>query len=139
MADHTDEARFLKHWHPIVATRDLVALPGILSPDVSMGAPPYWQRIGGRDAVAQLLGIIITTIEDFRYHREWVDGSELALEFTGHVGSLDLQGIDLITLDGENRVAKLDVLMRPMNAVATLQEIVAPQMLEFLKAQAAAG
>jgi hypothetical protein len=61
----------------------------------------------------------------------------LALEFTGHVGPLDLQGIDLITLDGEGRIANLDVLMRPMNAVAKLQEIVAPQMAKFFQQRAA--
>ena len=55
------------------------------------------------------------------------------------MGSLDLQGIDLITLNDENRIANLDVLMRPMNAVGKLQEIVAPRMMEFLKAQAGAA
>ena len=136
---HPDPEAFLKTWHPIDAERDLLTLPEVLSPDVSMGAPPYWQKIEGRDVVAHLLGVIVTTIEDFSYHREWVDGAELALEFTGHVGSLDLQGIDLITLNDENRIANLDVLMRPMNAVGTLQEIVAPRMIEFLKAQSGAA
>ena len=88
--------------------------------------------------VEHLLGIIVETIEDFTYHREWCDGGELALEFTGHVGDIDLQGIDLITLDAENRIVKLDVLMRPMNAVARLQQVVAPQMMEFLKTRAGA-
>lgn len=136
MAAHPDPKTFLDAWHPIVAGPDLVALPGVLSPRVSMGAPPYWQKIEGRDVVAHLLGVIVTTIEDFRYHREWIDGAELALEFTGHVGSLDLQGIDLITLNGDDQIANLDVLIRPMNAVAKLQEIVAPRMMEFLKQRA---
>jgi hypothetical protein len=139
LAVQCDPTSFLTEWHRIVAARDFVALPGVLLPTVSMGAPPYWQKIAGRDPVAHLLGIIITTIEDFRYHREWVEGAELALEFSGHVGSLDLQGIDLITLDHDNRIANLDVLMRPINAVAKLQEIVAPQMMEFLSARAGEG
>ena len=138
MADSDSKtAEFLKEWHRLVAARDLAALPAVLHPDVTMGAPPYWQKFEGRDTVAQLLGIIVTTIEDFSYHREWCEGRELALEFTGHVGSLDLQGIDLISLDAGNRLVNLDVLMRPMNAVATLQEIVQPQMMEFLKQRAA--
>ena len=134
-----DSKKFLDDWHRIVAERDLAALGGVLHPDVVMGPPPYWQKFEGRDVVLHLLGIIINTIEDFTYHREWCEGGELALEFTGHVRGIELQGIDLITLDGENRLAKLDVLMRPMNAVAKLQEIVAPQMMEFLKARASAS
>ena len=137
MTSNSDPKKFLEQWHPIVANRDLDALREVLHPDVTMGAPPYWQKFGGSEVVHRLLGIIVTTIEDFTYHREWCEGRELALEFTGHVGSLDLQGIDLITLDGEGRIANLDVLMRPMNAVAKLQEIVAPQMTKFFQQRAA--
>ena len=136
VTSRADPKRFLDEWHKIVANRDLAGVHATLHPDVTMGPPPYWQKFEGRDAVAHLLGIIISTIEDFTYHREWCEGRELALEFTGHVGEMDLQGIDLITLDGDNRLVNLDVLMRPMNAVAKLQEIVAPQMMEFLKARA---
>jgi len=133
-----DASKFLEGWHPLVAERDLAALPDVLAEDVSMGAPPYWNRLEGRPVVAFLLGVILHTIEDFTYHREWVEGDELALEFQGRVGDLDLQGIDLITLDDADRVARIDVLIRPHNAVGRLIEVVRPQMIEFLKRQAEA-
>ena len=56
---------FLDRWHRIVAERDLAALREILAEDVSIGAPPYWPKLQGRDLVCHLLGIIIHTIEDF--------------------------------------------------------------------------
>ncbi len=123
---------FLTGWHCIVAEKDLVALEAVLAEDVTMGAPPYWEKLRGRPLVHHLLGRIVHTIEDFTYHREWRDDRELALEFRGHVGDLELQGIDLITLDRNDRIANLDVLMRPVNAVLKLREIIAPQMAEFL-------
>jgi hypothetical protein len=123
---------FLSEWHRIVAERDRDALRAVLAEDVSIGAPPYWNRIQGRDVVHHLLGIIIDTIEGFTYHREWQRGNELALEFTGRVGELELQGIDLITLDDWFAIGKLDVLMRPLDAILALREIVAPQMTAFL-------
>jgi hypothetical protein len=55
----------------------------------------------------------------------------LALEFTGKVGDLSLQGIDLITLSNNGRIQNLDVLMRPMCAIAALRDIIGPQMIEF--------
>jgi hypothetical protein len=110
----SDVAGFLRDWH----------------------RPPYWQRFAGRDVVHQLLGIIIHTIQGFTYHREWQQGSELALEFTGRVGELELQGIDLITLDDRPAIAKRDVLMRPIRAIEALQEIVAPQMTAFFARRA---
>ncbi len=127
-----DAKLFLDRWHRIVADRNLAELHEILAEDVSIGAPPYWTRLEGRDLVGHLLGTIIHTIEDFSYQREWWNGAELALEFTGRVKGLDLQGIDLITLNAENRIAKLDVLMRPINGASALRDLVAPQMAEFL-------
>lgn len=130
---------FLTRWHRLVAEKDLGALELVLAEDVSMGAPPYWDRMTGRPIVHHLLGLIIHTIEDFTYHREWHDDSrgagEIALEFHGHVGEFDLQGIDLITLNDRNMVQNLDVMIRPMNALANLREVIAPQMMDFLSKQ----
>ncbi len=131
---------FLAGWHRLVEARDLLALEKILAEDVTMGAPPYWDGLEGRPIVHHLLGLIIRTIEDFTYHREWHDDSrgrgEIALDFRGHVGELDLQGIDLITLNQRGEVQNLDVMIRPMNALAALRDVIAPQMMEFLRGDA---
>lgn len=124
--------KFLTEWHRIVSEEDLDGLAAVLADDVSLGAPPYWGKIEGRRVVHHLLGLIIDTIEEFTYHREWCQQRELALEFTGHVGDTQLQGIDLITLNEQCLIQNLDVLMRPINAVIELRETIAPQMAEFL-------
>jgi hypothetical protein len=123
---------FLDRWHEIVAARDLGGLPAVLAESVELGAPPYWDALRGRHLVAHLLGVILETIEGFTYHRQWLSGNELALEFRGRVGKLELQGIDLISLDDAGRIARLDVLIRPMNALAALRDAVAPKMMEYL-------
>jgi hypothetical protein len=127
-----DTSAFLAEWHRLVADKDLDALREVLADDIRMGAPPYWARLQGKQLVHHLLGLIVHTIEDFTYHREWADGHELALEFKGHVGELDLQGIDLITLGEDGKIHGFDVLMRPENAIGALRELIAPQMAEFL-------
>jgi hypothetical protein len=126
---------FLDRWHRIVRERDMPALASVLAPEIELGAPPYWEPFRGAPLCHHLLGLILETIEDFRYHREWTDGRELALEFTGQVGELKLQGIDLITLDREGRILRLDVLMRPVNSVHALIAAIGPQMAEFLAKQ----
>jgi len=125
--------RFLDDWHRIVATRDLDGLAAVLAPDVTLGAPPYWTPLEGRELVCHLLGLIVNTIEDFTYHREWQDGRELALEFRGHVGESQLQGIDLITLNEQAQIQKLEVLIRPANVLEMLRAAITPQMAAFLK------
>ncbi len=124
---------FLERWHRIVAERDLDALAGVLAPDVTIGAPPYWTPLGGHAIVHHLLGLIVTTIEDFTYHREWQDDRELALEFKGHLGDTLLQGIDLITLNASDQIQHLDVLIRPANALEELRAIITPQMTLFMQ------
>ena len=131
MPEPTDT--FLTKWHRIVAEKDLAALETVLAENISIGAPPYWQKLNGRPLVHHLLGLIVNTIEDFTYHREWQQDGELALEFTGHVGDLELQGIDLISLDKSGRVIRnLDVLMRPLGTIEALRDIIAPQMAKYL-------
>jgi hypothetical protein len=130
MASEIDE--FLNEWHRVVSKKDLDGLARLLAEDVSLGAPVYWPRFEGRAQVHHLLGLILETIEGFSYRREWSHGSELALEFSGRVGELELQGIDLLSLDNRFVVSRLDVLIRPANAVEALQEIIAPQMARFL-------
>lgn len=134
MPDSADA--FLTEWHRIVAERDLVALETVLAEDIAIGAPPYWEKLRGRPLVHYLLGRIVHTIEDFTYQREWQDENELALEFSGHVGDRQLQGIDLITLNERGVIQNLDVLMRPVDAVLSLREVIAPQMAAFLAEQA---
>ena len=126
---------WLEKWHRIVAERDLGALEGLLAEDIEFGAPPYWAKLKGRPIVHQLLGLIIHTIEDFTYHREWCDGGEYALEFTGHVAEHELQGIDLISTDSQGVIRRFDVLMRPVNTVIELRNVIAPQMAAFLSRQ----
>lgn len=132
---------FLADWHRLVAAKDKAALGKTLAEDVTMGAPPYWDKLQGRSLVGHLLGLIIETIEDFTYHREWHDerrrNGEIALEFRGHVGELDLQGIDLITLNERGELQNLDVMIRPMNALSALRDSIAPRMTEFIQSGAA--
>ena len=123
---------FLESWHKMVVEKDLDALPRFLAEDISLGAPPYFSRFEGRETVCHLLGLILHTIEGFTYHREWREGRELALEFHGRVGELDLQGIDLITLNDAHEIQSLDVLIRPVNAVEALQATTAPRMAALL-------
>ncbi len=131
----SDGSEFLERWHRIVENRDLDALEAILAEAPSLGAPPYWQKLTGRDVVHHLLGIIIETIEGFTYHREWINERELALEFTGKVAGMDLQGIDLITIDEAGQLVNIDVMIRPINAVTALMERVTPRMTEFFAAR----
>ncbi len=124
-----DSKAFLERWHKIVATRDAEGLAAVLAEDVTLGAPPYWAKLETKEVVLRLLKIIINTIDGFTYHREWINGPELALEFRGSVDGLGLQGIDLITLNDEGKIQNIDVMVRPMNTLAKLAGIVREKVM----------
>ena len=124
-----DSKAFLEQWHKIVATRDVEGLAAVLAEDVTLGAPPYWAKLETKEVVLRLLEIIINTIDEFTYHREWINGSELALEFRGSVDGLGLQGIDLITLNDEGKIQNIEVMIRPMNTLAKLAGIVREKVM----------
>lgn len=130
--DHPEVDRFLDEWHRMVRERDTAAIIDLLADDVTIGAPPYWSKLDGKELVAHLLGLILETIEDFTYHRQWRQGRELALEFIGHVGDHDLQGIDLITVNADGLLANIDVPMRPLNTIEHLRDTIGPRMQEYI-------
>jgi len=132
--EHPEVDRFLDEWHRIVREQDAAALTEIIAEDVTLGAPPYWNRLQGRELVAHLLGLILETIEDFTYLRQWRAGRELALEFSGRVGDYRLQGVDLITVDEDGLLCAIDVPMRPLDTVEHLRDTIAPRMQQYLSA-----
>ena len=130
--DHPEVDRFLDEWHRIIREQDVSAIVEILAEDVEMGAPPYWNKLEGKDLVGHLLGLILETIEEFTYHRQWRSGRELALEFTGVVEGHKLQAVDLITVNEEGLLAKIDVPMRPLGTIEHLRDKIGPKMQKYL-------
>ena len=108
---------FLERWHGIIAERNAAALPEIIAEDASFRSPFFFAPQEGREYMVNVLSAVIQVLEDFTYHRELVDGSTLALEFSARVGELSVKGIDLIELDANGRVAELEVFIRPMNGL----------------------
>ena len=96
---------FLRAWHRVVAEKDRDALLGLLADDVSLGAPPYWSRIGEREVVHHLLGLILDTIEGFTYRREWVRGRELALECVRRGSDVAIVDVDVAGVEETARLA----------------------------------
>ena len=112
----------------------------ILAEDVTFLPPTYYRSWVGRNAVAAVLGHVGHVFIDFSYRRILGEGNDCALEFTCKVGDLDGVGIDLITLDSDGLISKIEVVMRPHKTVGALRDAMNmrvmrdPRFLEFQKA-----
>jgi hypothetical protein len=122
-------AETLESWHAFVATGDASLLADVLADDVELHPPAYWKPRCGPLETMIVLGAVATVFEEFHYEREWVDGADWALEFAARIGALQLKGVDLIRLDNEARIVKLEVMIRPPNAIAALREAMEQRLL----------
>ena len=108
---------FLKAWHEAVAAKDASAMSAIIAEGCELHSPVVWKPSADKAYIIHILAGVIASIDDFAYRREWIDGDDILLEFTGTVGGKGLVGFDKITLDSEGRMARLEVLIRPLNTL----------------------
>jgi hypothetical protein len=111
-----------------VEARDIVAVTALLAPNVAFYSPVSHKPYRGRDLVGWILAAVITIFEDFEYvDALGGDGPSSMLRFRAHIGDRDVEGVDLIDLDEQGRVATLTVMVRPLSGLQALAENMAVQ------------
>ena len=108
--------------------KDLDLLAETLRDDVELHSPVLFRGFEGRDVVTQVLTHVAATLEDFAYLDELREGNTVALRFKARVGDRELEGIDFLELDEDDRVAVLTVFMRPMSALTAFNERMAERL-----------
>jgi len=103
-------------------SKDLELMRETLREDVVLHSPILFRGFEGRDLVLVVLGHVIEVLEGFRYVAEAREGNTVFLQFKAMVGELELDGIDVLQLDGEDRVADITVFMRPLSALTRFNE-----------------
>ena len=103
-------------------TKDFSAIEELFSDDVSFRSPVVFAPYEGRDAVAMLLGAVAQVFEDFRYTDHVETGDTAVLVFEARVGDRELNGVDVLRFDADDRVAEMMVMVRPMSGVHALAE-----------------
>jgi hypothetical protein len=112
----------LDQWHKVIANKDMKLLREILDENVEFHSPTLWHPKKGRDVTQFILKMVIDIFEDFEYHREWVEGNNLALEFSAKVDDKNIKGIDLIRWNDEGKIVHFEVMMRPINGLQAMFE-----------------
>ena len=62
-----------------------------------------------------LLGVVFRTFEDFRYTDELDSDEVKALMFQARVGDKEIEGLDLMRIDGDGKIADFTVMVRPLS------------------------
>jgi hypothetical protein len=125
MADKNPDTaahRFLPHWHAAVTAKDTRLLDAWVAQDCTIASPAFWTPKGPKAYVMEILRSVTFNLEDFVYDKEWIDGQYLCLEFSARLGTVRMRGIDRITVDAQGRMTKIEVFIRPGNALMALAE-----------------
>lgn len=109
-------------WHKAVFEKDAAALDEILSPRVVLHSPFVFKPKDTKNKTRFILENVIQVLEDFQYHRQIIDGRQWALEFSAHVGTLQVKGIDLIEFDENWQIRYFEVFMRPWKGLMAVAE-----------------
>jgi SnoaL-like domain len=107
-------------WHDIIASGDTRRLRSLLAPDCVFRSPVAYQPYRGADRTELVLSTAAAVFEDFKYHRRFVDGNDVALEFSARIGETELKGIDLIRFSDEGLITDFEVMVRPASGLQAL-------------------
>jgi hypothetical protein len=118
--------------HPFRAAlegRDLAAAVEALAPDVVMRSPVIARPIEGRDEVSDLLRILLTQeLEAIECLDEVRSGDRLALRFQVRVRGRDIEVVDFVRLDENEKVREYIVLARPLAGAAAYIQALGPHV-----------
>ena len=117
--------------HPFraaVERADMDAAVALLADDVVFRSPAVFKPYEGRETVSTILRTVFGVFEDFRYTDE-LDGAGLhGLVFEARVGDRSLQGIDLLRLGADGRIAEFTVMIRPASGLIAVAERMGPAL-----------
>ena len=123
----------LERWHHVMKAGDMEALHDLLHPDCVFISPVVHTPQEGREITyAYLRAANKALSEDFQYVREVVQDNHAVLEFTVKVGGIFVNGVDIITFEGD-QIVEFKVMVRPLKAVNAVWKQMG-EMLEQLKA-----
>jgi len=110
----------------------------LFAEDIAFKPPTYHKTRRSKPFAIKALEGVALAFEDFAYVREWVSPSHWALEFKCKVDGMEVQGVDLVTLDAKGeKIVEFAVAARPPNAMQALLKRQNEFMKDFLAAEAA--
>jgi hypothetical protein len=131
----------LGKWLAMIAKNDFRDLPSIIAADAVFHSPVGLKPYLGRDLVCLLLRTAAGVFEDFQYHREFVGGENVVLEFSAHIGDVDLKAVHIIRFNAAGEFADIEKMLRPVEAVKALgsamASLIGPQIKVMREAQQA--
>ncbi|MEM6582991.1 MAG: nuclear transport factor 2 family protein [Pseudomonadota bacterium] len=113
----------LERWHQFTQLQDPALLDEILATDCVFFSPVvHTPQLGQAITKMYLMGAMYVLRDDFHYVKEIVDGNQAVLEFSCEIDGISVNGIDLISFDGDGKIREFKVMVRPLKAINMLHQ-----------------
>ncbi len=117
--------------HPFgiaVLADDEKAALATIADDVVFRSPAVHKPYEGKETVEQILHLVATVFENFRYTNEWRDGRTTILFFEANVGDRELQGIDILEENDDGLIERFTVMIRPLSGLQAVAAAMAARL-----------
>jgi len=112
-----------KKWHDYFDTRDPIILDEILADDAAFHSPVVHTPQAGKKITAIYLSSALHLLaehgaeHDFKYVNEVTNDSHFHLEFECSLDGILINGVDMIEVNNEGKIANFKVMIRPLKAI----------------------
>lgn len=120
----------LDSWYGYMKSHDGKALWELLHPDAVFESPVVHSPQRGRDITFKYLASAEKVLggPGFTYVGEWKNANGAVLEFKTMIDGIEINGVDIITFDAEERITHFKVMVRPLKAINMLHRLMAEQL-----------
>lgn len=116
-------------WHDLVHTKDPDALRALIADDAVFCSPAvHAPQVGGKLTFAYLSAALTVLGPTIEYLHEWYDADSAVLRFRARLGDRDVDGVDIIRWNAENRITEFTVMVRPLSGLHALIEQMKAQL-----------
>lgn len=129
----------IERWHAFMRGDDPGALDELLHDDVVLYSPVVFTPPRGKVIVSTYLTAAKATFgavgfdapsgPSFRYVRHLASGDTAMLEFETEMGGKYVNGVDIIRVDHSGRIVEFRVMVRPLQAVNTVHELMGAELV----------
>lgn len=109
-------------WHEAVSKNDLTPFEAILTDDAVFSSPAIHSPQVGKAMVSMYLRGAMHVLNNgtFRYVGEWIGPRSAVLEFEARVDGFDVNGVDIVHWNDDERVTHFKVMVRPFKGLSAL-------------------
>jgi hypothetical protein len=120
----------LDKWYGYMKSHDGAALWDLLHADAVFESPVVHTPQRGRDITFKYLSSAEKVLggAGFAYIGEWRSDTGAVLEFEKEIDGIKINGVDIITFDGDGRITHFKVMVRPIKAINLLHRLMGEQL-----------